>query len=103
MTRSLDEASLDTLPEARATATGQLPDMTTNRQRIWRRFKAHRPALLSAALLGVFYFLALFANFFAPYSETFEDRTKSLAPPTAVFWRSEEGRFSWPFVYEGRQ
>lgn len=103
MTQTLDASIVDTLPMARTSGTAALPEMLSNRQRIWKRFKAHRLAVYSGILLLFFYVLAIFANFFAPYTETFEDRNQSFVPPTRVQLFHKDGRLSWPFVYIARE
>jgi len=45
------------------------------------RFSRHKPAVASLYLLGVLYTLALFAEFFAPYSKSWNDVDHVYAPP----------------------
>ena len=65
--------------------------LTTN-QKILRRFLKHRMAVGSLAVLGVLYFLMLFAGFFAPYAETTSDPDRGFLPPTPIF-RDGEGLY----------
>lgn len=46
------------------------------------RLRRKRLAMAGAAILGVLYFLALFAGFFAPYSYDRIDKERSFHPPT---------------------
>lgn len=77
----------------------ELPPMVSTNARIWRRFTKHKMAVVGMWILGVMYFLMIFAEFFAPYTETYEDRTKSYQPPSAIHWM-HEGKFVGPFIYD---
>lgn len=77
----------------------ELPPMVSTRARIWRRFTKHRMAVVGMWILGLMYALMIFAEFFAPYTETFEDRNKSYQPPAAIHLM-HEGKFIGPFIYE---
>ncbi len=63
------------------------------------RFWKNRPAVVCLMVLGVLYFSALFADFFAPYSYDNENREHSYCQPMTVHFRDEEGRIQRPFVY----
>jgi len=71
-------------------------------QLIWRKFRRHHLAQVAMIVLGLFYILAVFAEFIAPYG-TQTDFTKFLfAPPSKIhLFLEEEGgrRFVGPFVY----
>ena len=67
---------------------------------MWWRFRRHRMAVISAALLGVFYFVAIFAEFVAPYDPEATFIKYKMAPPTRIHIRDAEGRFHSPFVYQ---
>lgn len=55
---------------------------------------------LAIGILGVLYFLAVFADFIAPYHYAHEERLLSYAPPTRLHFVDEKGRFHViPFVY----
>ena len=49
-------------------------------------------------LIGL-YILIFFADFIAPYSENFSDKTLSYQPPSKVFIINENGHFSFPYTY----
>ncbi|HEY63849.1 MAG TPA: ABC transporter permease [Caldilineae bacterium] len=69
-------------------------------QLMWWRFKKHRMALISGVILILFYFVAIFAEFVAPYNpEEFFPQYK-LSPPTKIHIRDAEGKFHFPFVYQ---
>ncbi len=58
----------------------------------WRRFRRNRIALAAAALLALFYALALRAPVVAPYAEDDMDRDRFYHPPQALSWRGPDGR-----------
>jgi len=67
----------------------------------WRQLRKHRVALIGAGILIVLYTLALFADFVAPYSLDFTDRTRFYHPPTIPHFVDADGRIHLrPFVYE---
>jgi peptide/nickel transport system permease protein len=67
----------------------------------WWRFKRHKLAQLALVVLAIMYFMAFFAEFFAPYGATQRFAGLNDAPPTRVHFM-HEGRFIGPFVY-GRE
>lgn len=66
---------------------------------MWHAFKKHKLALFGLSVLGLFYFVAMFAEFFAPYGP--RDRFDGFenAPPSRIHFISEERGLSRPFVY----
>jgi peptide/nickel transport system permease protein len=70
------------------------------KQLMWWRFKKHRMALISLGVLFIFYFVAAFAEFVAPYDPEQYFVQYKLAPPTRIRIRDAEGDFHWPFVYK---
>lgn len=48
---------------------------------LWRQFRRHRLAVASLYLLGVLYTLAIFAEFFAPYTRQWRDLAHAFCPP----------------------
>ncbi len=65
----------------------------------WRQFLRHPLAKVALGVLAVLYFFAAFADFFAPYPESFGDASKTFAPPMQVHFRNADGEFVRPFVY----
>ena len=61
------------------------------------KFARHRVAVLSLVILIIFYVVAGFAEFFAPYAADAYDIDYVLAPPQRLHL-FDEGRFR-PFVY----
>ena len=69
-------------------------------QLAWRRFKRHRLAYASGIFLIVIYFVAVFCEFFAPYSTDTRNVQAVNAPPMAVRFFDVDGKFHIrPFVY----
>ena len=62
---------------------------------LWKD-KFARAALI---VLGVIYIMLLFADFIAPYTKDFSDRTMAYVPPSKVFTIDENGRLSKPYTY----
>jgi peptide/nickel transport system permease protein len=67
---------------------------------MWWKFRKHKAALISAVILILFYFVAIFAEFIAPYGpdDTFVRYT--LAPPSPLHLVDDQGQFHGPFVYK---
>ena len=62
---------------------------------LWKD-KFARAALI---VLGIIYFMLLFADFIAPYTKDFSDRTMAYVPPSKVFTIDENGKLSKPYTY----
>lgn len=56
-------------------------------------------ARVALVVLGVIYFALLFADFIAPYTKDFSDRTMAYVPPSEIFTIDENGKFSKPYTY----
>jgi len=66
---------------------------------MWWRFRKHKMALVSAAVLILLYLIAAFCEFVAPYDPDQYFIKYKLAPPTRIHIRDAEGHFHLPFVY----
>jgi len=66
---------------------------------MWRKFRRHRVAKFSLWVLGLFYFLAIFADVFAVQGLTSYDSRYTNAPPTRIHIYSPEKGITRPFVY----
>lgn len=66
-------------------------------QLMWRKFIRNRAAVIGGALVLVFYLLALFANFIAPYTLSTRFRDRIYLPPQPIHF-FDNGAFR-PFVY----
>ena len=82
------------------------PTTTTEEERIsvasqwqlmWWRFRKHRVAMASAVVIGLFYVVVLFADFFAYADPQASDAQRSLFPPQSIHFFDENGFH--PFVY----
>jgi peptide/nickel transport system permease protein len=71
----------------------------TVRQLMWIRLKRNKLALIGGATLIVLYLCALFAPFVSPYGVRTTHEQHPAAPPTLIHICTEEGQFTWPFVY----
>lgn len=69
----------------------------------WRNLKNNSLARFGAIVLIIFYTVAIFADFVAPYSPDSFQPEGSLLPPTQVYWRTEAGPFIGPHVYPTTQ
>jgi peptide/nickel transport system permease protein len=72
--------------------------VATQWQLIWWKFRKHKMAMVGTGILILFYIVAIFAEFVAPYDpEEFFVRYK-LTPPSNIHI-FHEGKLKWPFVY----
>jgi len=70
---------------------------------MWWRFRKHRAAMLAIPILAVLYVLALFCEFFAPYTPNEDFPAFLQAPPHRIRWFSRKGddlSFTGPYYYE---
>jgi peptide/nickel transport system permease protein len=73
-------------------------------QLMWLQFKRNRLAIIGGVLLGIMYFMALFAGFLAPYGVRTTHEKYTSAPPHLFRFIDAEGNFHLrPFVYGLRQ
>lgn len=56
-------------------------------------------AKIALFALFLIYFALAFANFIAPYSKDFSDRSLAYAPPSKIFTIDENGKLSKPYTY----
>ncbi|MDE2818296.1 MAG: ABC transporter permease [Chloroflexota bacterium] len=76
-------------------------EILSQQQLIWRKFKRHRVAYFCMIFLALFYVLAIFAEFFAPYGPFRRYTDYLYAPPTPLHFIDENGAFNLrPFVYK---
>lgn len=68
-------------------------------QMIWWRFRKHKLALASMIFLIFAYFVAIFAEFVAPYQPDAIERLQTFVPPASVHV-IHDGKLTRPFVYE---
>ncbi len=73
----------------------KLKDSHVIAKQIWQS----APARIGGLILILFYFLAAFADFFAPYSMNFADPDLANAPPTKIHFIFKSGSIAGPLVY----
>lgn len=56
-------------------------------------------AKTALVILGIIYLALLFADFLAPYTKDFSDRSMAYVPPSKVFTIDENGKISKPYTY----
>ncbi len=56
-------------------------------------------ARLALIVLGIIYLALFFADFIAPYTKDFSDRTMAYVPPSKIFTIDENGKLSKPYTY----
>jgi len=56
-------------------------------------------AKIALIILGLIYFALIFADFIAPYTKDFSDRSMAYVPPSKIFIVDENGKFSKPYTY----
>jgi peptide/nickel transport system permease protein len=54
---------------------------------------------IALIVLGVIYLMLFLADFIAPYSKDFSDRSMAYVPPSKVFTIDENGKISKPYTY----
>ncbi len=71
---------------------------------IWWRFKRHKLAMASAVVLAIFYIVAIFCEFIAPYEPFERDLNYVQAPPQKIHFVDEKDKFHlFPFTYQTKQ
>lgn len=70
-------------------------------QLMWWKFRKHKLAIIAGIVLGILYFLAIFCEFFAPYTPLHRFPNHKDSPPANVRFFDAEGNFSIrPFIYD---
>jgi peptide/nickel transport system permease protein len=69
-------------------------------QLMWWKFRKHKLALVGSTILGIFIFIALFAEFLSPYAPTARTPDYLFGKPQRLHFVDAEGKFHWrPFTY----
>jgi len=69
-------------------------------QLMWWKFKKHRLALIGSTILGIFAFIAMFAEFLSPYTPTARTVDYLFGGPQVLHFVDAEGKFHLrPFTY----
>lgn len=64
------------------------------------KFRKHKLALTGLSVLAVFYIVAIFCEFFAPYGPGKRFSAYLYAPPQRIHFFDKEDGLQWPFVYD---
>ncbi|MFZ6027005.1 MAG: ABC transporter permease [Chloroflexota bacterium] len=65
---------------------------------VWWKFRKHKIALVCGLVMIVIYLIALFADFLAPFDPTLTHSDYLYAPPQAIHFRNQQGRWGL-YVY----
>lgn len=65
----------------------------------WQQFAKHPLGRVALVVLGVLYFLAAFADFFAPYPERYINPYATFQPPNRIHFFDEDGNLTRPYIY----
>lgn len=66
---------------------------------VFKQLMKDKFAKLAIFVLAIIYLSLLFADFLAPYTKDFSDRTMAYVPPSKVFVINEKGKISLPYTY----
>src|SRR5438105_2846939 len=73
------------------------------RQLVWKRFRRSKLALIGSLVLFALYFMAIFAEFFAPYDALHDNMYLRYVPPQSIRFIAKDGFHLQPFVYGLKQ
>lgn len=68
-------------------------------QLVWWKFRRHKLAQIAMVVLGILYFIAIFAEFVSPYDPQTRYKDYSAMAPTKVHILDENFRPHLPFIY----
>lgn len=66
---------------------------------LFKQLMKDKFAKIALILLGIIYFMLLFADIIAPYTKDFSDRSMAYVPPSQIFTIDENGKLSRPYTY----
>jgi len=97
----IDVAPPPALPATGLTHEAELRYYTASQfQLMWWKFRKHRLALIGTALLAIFVFIALFAEFLSPYTSTARTPNYLHGRPQVLHFVDADGNFHLrPFTY----
>ena len=72
----------------------------TQWQLMWWQYRKNKLAFFGMFVLGILYFMAIFAGVLAPYEPLDRFGGLEMAPPTKVHIRDEAGNLHRPFIYK---
>ncbi|CAN1542116.1 DppC ABC-type dipeptide/oligopeptide/nickel transport systems, permease components [Rhabdaerophilaceae bacterium] len=98
LAHAASQATFDPKVAEALTPAQQRVYLASQWQLMWWKFKRHRLAVISGAVLIAIYTMAMFAEFLAPYNYDQRHSDFIRRPPQAVHL-FHEGRFVGPFTY----
>ena len=101
ITEAIDVAPRPETPPTGMTREAEIRYYTASQfQLMWWKFKKHRLALVGSTILGIFIFIALFAEFLSPYTPTSRSPDYLFGRPQRLHFVDAEGKFHLrPFTY----
>ncbi len=66
---------------------------------IFKQLMKDKFAKIALVILGLIYLALFLADFIAPYTKDFSDRTMAYVPPSKIFIINEHGKLSMPYTY----
>lgn len=66
---------------------------------VFQQLMKDKFAKIALIILGLIYLALFLADFIAPYTKDFSDRTMAYVPPSKIFVIDENGRLSKPYTY----
>jgi peptide/nickel transport system permease protein len=66
---------------------------------VWWKFRRHKLAQFAMVVLGLFYFIAIFAKFVSPHDPLHRYKDFAAIPPAKIHMIDQQGRLRWPFIY----
>jgi peptide/nickel transport system permease protein len=68
-------------------------------QLMWQKFRHHKLAIVGGSIMLLFYFMAIFADFLAPYNVEQRSPNFPYHPPTPIQFIDVSGKLQFPFIY----
>ena len=89
------------VPAQSPTAKGDAVAIASQWQLTWWAFRKHKLAMISLWIIGLLYFVSIFAEFVAPDDPTQQNRHAVYHPPQAIHFidRTEDGISIRPYVW----
>jgi peptide/nickel transport system permease protein len=94
MTAEVIVAAPEMLPEGLGIGEAERVSVATQWQLVWWRFRKHKLAVVSVGVLGVFYVVVLFADFFAYADPIASEAQRGLIAPQAIHLLDATGAFN---------
>lgn len=93
MSDSATDTAVESSPQTRPAEPAHEDRVSVARQHqlIWWRFRKHKLALVAAIIVVAFYFVAVFADFFAYSAPNAADGRRALVPPQSISWFDSNG------------